>query len=104
MPAFTIDQNAPILVEFAPRPGVQQVALIGDGIEKLTEKSAEALDGAMNTIHHMARRVNAAVHSLPQKPSTVEVEFGLKFDAEAGAILSKAGMEASVNIKLVWGQ
>lgn len=102
MPTFTIDEGAPILVEFAPRPGLQQVALPSPA--ELAEQSAKALDSAMNTIHQMARRVATTVKALPiaERPSQVEVEFGLKLDAAAGAIVAQAGVEASLNVKLTW--
>jgi hypothetical protein len=102
MPEFTIDENAPILVEFAVRPGAHDVGLVGDNIEELTEKSTEALDSAMNAIHKMARRVTETVEALAKRPSQVEVAFGLKLDAKTGALIAKAGVEANLNIKLVW--
>lgn len=99
MSLFTIDEGAPILVELTPRPGVQQVSLSPANI---AEQSAKALDSAMNTIHHMARRVSATIDALVDRPTQVEVEFGLKLEAEAGAFISKAGVEASLNVKLTW--
>ena len=99
MPTFTIDENAPILVEFTPGPGLKQVSLAP---ADLAGKSTEALDSTMNTIHHMAGRVFATVDALANRPTQVDVEFGIKFDAQAGALIAKAGMEASINVKLTW--
>jgi hypothetical protein len=47
----------------------------------------------------MARRVVATVKalSIAERPAKVEVEFGLKLDAAAGAIVAQAGVEASIN-------
>lgn len=99
MSDFKPDENAPILVEFTAGPGVQRVSISPADIAK---KSKEALDSAMNTIHNMARHVITTVESLAQRPSEVEVSFGLKFDAKAGAIIARAGMEASINVRLTW--
>lgn len=99
MPTFIIDEDTPILVEFAPRPGVQKVSL---SPADLAEKSGEALDRAMSTIHQMARRVSALRAALPDEFTQVELEFGIKLDAEAGALLSKVGGEASINVTLTW--
>ncbi len=96
---FAVDENAPILVEFEIKPGLQQVSLSPADV---VEKSAAALDSAMNTIHHMARRVTSTVDALAARPSLVEVSFGLKLEAEAGAFIAKAGAEASINVKLTW--
>ena len=102
---FEIDPDAPILVDFS-MPGVQPVAIMrgGEELEKLAEKSQKALDQAMNTIHHMAQRVVVTMKALPKSelPDKVEVEFGLKLDAEAGAMIAKAGAEASIVVTLAW--
>ena len=37
-----------------------------------------------------------------ERPTTVELEFGIKLDAEAGALVARAGAEASFNVKLIW--
>lgn len=99
MTIFTINENVPVLVEFTARPGVQQVSL---SPADLAEKSRKALDSAMNTVHHMARRVVDTINKLADKPSVLEVSFGLKLDAETGAIIAKAGAEASINVTLKW--
>ena len=103
MPDFTIDENAPILVEFTQGPGMQPVPLTRKKIPDITKMSKEALDDAMNTIHQMATRMTSTVDKLTKKPSQVEIAFGLKFVAEAGVVIAKAGAEGSLNIKLVWG-
>jgi len=101
MTEFVIDENAPVIVEFAPRPGVIQAGISSDDI---VEKSSKALDSAMNTIIHMSKRVISTVDGLDKKPDSIGIEFGLKFDAEAGAILAKVGLEAALNVKLSWGK
>jgi hypothetical protein len=99
MPAFTIDEHAPILVEFAPAPGVVRTAL---SPADLAEQSSKALDSAMNTIHAVAQRVTATINSISERPSTVEVDFGLKLTAGAGALVASASTEASFIVKLTW--
>ncbi|MCX9010572.1 MAG: CU044_2847 family protein [Candidatus Methanoperedens sp.] len=100
MSTFTIDKNAPVFVELTPRPGLKQVSAATP--EDIAEKSGKALDSSMNTIHHMATRVSSMIDALVDQPNQVDVEFGLKFDTEMGAIIAKAGMEASINVKLTW--
>ena len=99
MSTFTINANAPVLVEFETKPGIQKVALTP---EDILGKSAQALDSAMNTIHHMARRVTATISNLAERPSEVEVTFGIKLNMETGAIIAKVGGEGSINVKLKW--
>jgi len=99
MTNFISDQNAPILVEFTPTPGVQKTSLT---VAEIAEKSARALDTAMNTIHYMALQVSDTIDALAKRPSQVEVEFGIKLNAESGALIAKAGVEGTLNVKLTW--
>jgi hypothetical protein len=112
MPTFVIDEDAPILVEFtrrAPQAGAQEVMRgwppsPAAAVANVAEQSAKAIDSAMSTIHNMARRVSATAKSLPiaERPSQIEVEFGLKLDAAAGAVVAQASTEASFTVKLTW--
>jgi hypothetical protein len=93
------NNEAPILVEFSMAPGRRQVSMKPD---KIVDQSRKAIEKALSSIHNMADRVAATIESLAKPPSEVEVSFGIKFDAESGAIIAKAGIEASVNVTLKW--
>ncbi|HEY9736792.1 MAG TPA: CU044_2847 family protein [Trichocoleus sp.] len=69
---------------------------------ELATKSAQALGQAMGTIQSLANRTAETLHQLPQKPSEVELEFGIKIDGDAGAIVAKNSSEGNLRIKLVW--
>lgn len=101
MPTFTIDENAPILVEFKSTTGVVRTAI---SPADLAAQSEKALQSAMNTIHAMARRVNDTISAIKisERPTTVEVDFGLVLTAEAGAFVASASTAASFNVKLTW--
>ncbi|MCA2185548.1 CU044_2847 family protein [Nonomuraea cavernae] len=94
------DSGERILVEFGQRGGLRQVSL---SAPEAMARSAEAVDQAMDTIHGMAERVRDTVEKLAVRPDGVQVEFGIKFDAEAGAVIAKAGVEAAVTVTLTWG-
>jgi len=108
MHTFTIDENEPILVELTPDPG-SSGGQATRGIEKVAalpgdvvERSEKALASAMNSIHNMAHRVKTTIDSISDRPDTVEVTFGLKLTAGAGALIASAETEASINVKLGW--
>ena len=88
-----------ILVEFPRRPGVEQVSLVPADV---IAKSEAALEKTAEAIRSLAQRVTSSLDTLEVRPKEIEVSFGLKFDAEAGVLVSKAGVEASVSVKLVW--
>lgn len=97
---FVIDENTVVLVEFSSETGGFRE--VSNSPEDIAQKSAEALGKAMDTIHHMARRVVAMIDQISDPPSQVEVNFGIKFSSEAGAVIAKAGMECGINVKLIW--
>jgi hypothetical protein len=101
MGAAVTDQHddVPLQIEFSRGPGVQQVALVGP---EAIERSAQALNDAMGIIRQMADRVRATVVAMPVRPEQVEVAFGIKFDAQAGALIAKAGVEAAISIAFRW--
>jgi hypothetical protein len=99
---FIPDSTEPILVEFSSSGGKVTRGLPRLEPEDLIIKSRKAVDSAMNTIYNMSQRVIATMDSLSNHPSQVEVEFGISFDVEAGALVTKAGGEANLMVKLVW--
>ncbi len=102
MTDFTREEGKGILVEFAPRPGMQQIASFDVTTGRLEELSRKALDSALSTIGQMARRVIALRDEIPAEFTQVDVEFGIKLDAEVGSLIAKAGGEAAISVKLTW--
>ncbi len=101
MTEFKIDPDAPVLVEFATGPGEQRLS-VKSRLDSITEKSGEAVQSAMDTIHNMADKIAATVKKMTASPSEVEVSFGIKFDAQAGVLIASTGLEASLQVKLKW--
>lgn len=99
---ITLDDNTEILVELRQGRGVVDVSRESE--KDIAEKSARAFNHAMDTIHSVARRTAATIRSLKvtEQPDTIEMTFGLKLTSEANALLVNAGVEAQINVKLVW--
>ena len=91
-----------VLVEFPNRPGLVQASLWDLNREELAQKSEEALNKAMNLITKMAYRASELRDRIPVEFTQAEIEFGVKLDYEAGALLAKAGAEGSISVKLTW--
>ena len=90
-----------ILIEFPNEGGLVQASL-SDNVEEWLKKSNEALDRAMTTIVGMAHRASQLRDRIPAEFTQAEIEFGVKLDYEAGALLAKAGVEGSISVKLTW--
>ena len=94
-------QDDVILVEFETS-GVRGVARISR--EELVEKSKAALDVAMCTMKSMANKAVTTIKKIKvsERPDKVSLEFGIKLDAEAGALVAKAGAEAAIKVTMTW--
>ncbi len=93
-------EEFPIFIDF-PDEGLVQVSL-SDDVDKWLNKSKESLDKAMDTIVGMARHASQLRDRIPAEFTQAEIEFGVKLDYEAGALLAKAGAEGSISVKLTW--
>jgi len=97
---FVVDPELPVLVEFDESGMTIETA--ADDEDSLQKKSDKALNTAMNAVHVMALRIDSALSGLVKPPSSVVVEFGIKLTGETGALIAKAGAEATLNVKLTW--
>jgi Trypsin-co-occurring domain 1 len=93
------DTEAPILVDFSPGPGLKQT---GFSAADLAEKSRQALDKSLGIIQAVTRRVHQLKENMPNSPDELTFQFGIKLDAEAGAMIAKSGVEASIHLTLSW--
>ena len=91
-----------ILVDFGSASGVRGVAKLS--VDQLREKSAEAIENAMGTVRGMAAKMMESVEKikLSERPTKVEVAFGIKLTAEGTALVAKVGGEAAVTVTLTW--
>lgn len=96
-----INDDTPVLVELKRRRGEQEVAI---NAKEILEKSTEALNNAMAAIYGMSCRVIDTVRALPpiERPSEVELEFGLLLTTDANAFVINAGAEAQFKVTLRW--
>ena len=110
MPEYLIDEEVEVHVEFS-KPDMPTSGSVGQVMRggsspsaAMVDRSQEALNKAMGAIRQMAQRVLAVKDSLEvsERPTSIEVEFALKLDSEAGVYIAKVGTEASFNVKLAW--
>lgn len=71
-------------------------------IEKITQRLSDAFNDAMKLIQVCGENVVTSVKKMSKKPTETSIEFGVKIDAEAGAIIAKASTEGHFIIKLSW--
>ena len=97
---FTLASGEAVPVEVEPvRAGlnfqpVSRDAAAGD----LPKSFAEALA----RVRPLADAVIETLSGLAARPDQVEIQFGIKLNAVAGAVIAKAGTEANFAVKLNW--
>lgn len=88
-----------VVVEVADdEPGVIAVSRLGDTVADATA----SFEGGINRIREAAAATLARLRDMPRRPDEVCLEFGLRFNAEAGAVIAKSGGEAHLNVRMTW--
>jgi hypothetical protein len=72
---------------------------IGDDV---TVKSTERFNQSLNLIENITDSFVNKIDSLQNAPAEFEVEFGIVFKADLGAIVAKTSAEANFKITLKW--
>ncbi|MEU1629650.1 CU044_2847 family protein [Streptomyces sp. NPDC020096] len=99
------------LVEFATDSGANVVVAVDDlergsrlvsrGDGSLAQ-ATRTFDGALEGVHAAAESALRIFRDGRLKPDAVEIEFGVKLTAEAGAVIAKSAVEGHLVVKLSW--
>ncbi|TYK49223.1 CU044_2847 family protein [Actinomadura decatromicini] len=94
-------QHGTVVVETDDRePGFQSVSRAGDMIHD----AAVSFEEAFRSIKDAADSALAALRGGAADPDAVELEFGVKLNAAAGAVIAKTSVEGQLKVKLTWGR
>ena len=100
---FTLEDGTPFLVEVEEPEGsaIQRVTAVNTG--KLVYQAKVTLEEALDRVKPVASTVLSRLKAgLTTPADEIEVTFGLKLSAEAGAIISAVGGEVTFEVKLKW--
>jgi hypothetical protein len=98
------------LVAFAVAGGQTVVAEVDDdgsgveraGVGELVGRATARLDDAFEQVRTVAELTVSKLGGLAERPETVEVQFGIRLNAEAGAVLARTQAEGHLQITLTW--
>ncbi|GAA4224361.1 CU044_2847 family protein [Actinomadura meridiana] len=94
-------EHGTVIVETDDRePGFRSVSR-GNGI---IHDAAERFEDAFQNVRNAAESALAALRGGELNPDAVELEFGVKLNAAAGAVIAKTSIEGQLKVKLVWGR
>jgi hypothetical protein len=94
---FQLEDGSTVLVEAADDDfGVERVSRATDGVVEATER----LEQALGSVRDAAKASIEALRTL--SPQKVELEFGVKLNAEAGALIARTAAEGHFVVKVTW--
>ena len=94
---YRLDNESTVLFEVdGDASGVGRVSRATDGVVEATHRLEESLD----SVRDAARASLRALQAL--SPQKLELEFGVKLTAEAGALIAKTAGEGHFVVKVVW--
>jgi hypothetical protein len=103
--AFPLESRLPdrpnevVLVEIdALQAGISRAARPGE----IVGNASKSLEAALEVVRPTADALIAKIKSLPERPSEVTAEFGIRFTAKAGAVIAATHSEGHVTVALTW--
>ena len=95
---FKTDDGAVIVVEGVEDESGSRLVARADG----TVQAARTFEGSLEGVRAAAESALRVFRDGSLKPDTVEIEFGVKLTAEAGALIAKSAVEGHLVVKLAW--
>jgi hypothetical protein len=79
-------------------PGIERAAREGGQIvQALTN-----LDGPLEHIRRLAGTTISKFQELAERPDEIELEFGVRLNAQAGAVIARTEAEGHLQVTLTW--
>jgi len=97
---FLLEDGNSVLVEVDDSE-TGSVVRSGRPTETIT-KAQKTFEEAIEKVKPAASAIITKIRSLHDSPDEIEVEFGLKMSADAGAFVASTGIEANYKITLKW--
>ncbi len=69
-----------------------------------SESAKDAYDQTLNAIRTCANGIVDTIQSLEMQPNAASIDFAIKIDAEAGAMIAKSRENAQFRVSLSWKQ
>lgn len=94
---FDLPNGESVVAELEVAPGVSRVSRDG-----LLAKATGTLEDALTQVREAAGVALAQFQDMTRQPDGVEIKFGVKLDAQAGAVIAKTGVQGHFEVKLTW--
>ncbi|MGQ4387500.1 CU044_2847 family protein [Streptomyces sp. SAS_270] len=95
---FRTHDGTPVVVETAEDESGSRLVARNDG----TVQAARTFEGSLEGVRAAAESALRVFRDGSLRPDSVEIEFGVKLTAEAGALIAKSAVEGHLVVKLSW--
>ncbi|MCX5006997.1 CU044_2847 family protein [Streptomyces sp. NBC_00638] len=97
--SFRTADGGEAVVEIAEdEPGIVSVSRAGDAIAQATG----SLEAGFDRIRSVAQTALDRLITLPRPPEEITLEFGVRFNAKAGAVIAHTEGEGHLKVAVVW--
>ncbi|MEU9286647.1 CU044_2847 family protein [Streptomyces sp. NPDC048275] len=95
---FKTDDGTLVVVEGIEDGSGSRLVSRADG----TVQAARTFEGSLEGVRAAAESALSVFRDGSLRPDSVEIEFGVKLTAEAGALIAKSAVEGHLVVKLSW--
>ncbi|MER7212619.1 CU044_2847 family protein [Streptosporangium sp. NPDC000239] len=96
---FDIDgEEGSVLVELDPAPGFERLSRRDGGLAQ----AKVSFEGALAGVRDAASSALKQFQAMAVPPDEVELQFGVRLSAEAGAVIAKTGAEGHFEVRVKW--
>ncbi|WP_431965017.1 CU044_2847 family protein [Actinacidiphila sp. bgisy160] len=97
--SFRTADGGEAVVEIADdEPGIVSVSRRGDTIARATG----SLEAGFDRVRSVAQTALDRLITLPRPPEEITLEFGVRFNAKAGAVIAHTEGEGHLKVVVVW--
>ena len=95
---FELADGGSVLVEVDQPAGISRVSRQG----RILEAAGESFDRALAQVRDAAATALHQFRTMSHRPDEVVLKFGVKMDAEAGAVIAKTKLGGNFEVTLTW--
>ncbi len=95
---FSLENGGTVTVELDEKPGVTPAG----GKGSVLRDAKQSLERALADVRDAAAAALGQFQKMASQPDEVEITFGVKLDAQAGAVIAKTGIQGHFEVKLKW--
>jgi hypothetical protein len=95
---FPLESGGSVAIEVDEPHGTVRASKATNAVKE----AGASFERALAEVRNAASAALGQFRSMAQQPDEVEIKFGVKVDAQVGAVIAKTGLQGQFEIKLKW--